>query len=470
MKLIEHKEYQKKAENYLRYNELYDGEHEILSSKKYLPYYNVEMSANLQKDKDGNPVNNISGQSLRKTRESLSRYTNFCTKIFRKYKSIIFKNDPDWSEVDRMFKDVDSVDGMDKHLIDFIKDCVFERRFIDGDVFILITAYEGSDEPFFKIIPAISVKDWQFSDNQLSLFRYEYEVEKPRSSSQEEQKIIKYSDEYSVIENSVILTRYINKSDKEDAQDWVIDDQITLDNFEEIPIAYSMGKSFISEFENGVLDYHMQKSSHRNSTYHQGTQKIFVTGNVSAKSIIAMGESTVSILSSDDGTIPNVTSIDPINPQAIESAMHMANAEVLSSAFHMTRILPTDSKQIQSADTLEAQKEELLEVIIAEVNQIERLVNKAIDLYWQFLGQPSGLNGEVQFDKDISIKDLDFQLRDELAYLDEIRKSAVWYKTHMKRVALRQDYENEDEVIADIEANSETMRKGNILAPQITLE
>lgn len=454
MELNKNLDYDKLEKELQVYWDLFEGDPEILTSDKYLPYYNVEKYQNTEVDKDGNRISSVSGADLRKTREKLSGYTNHAKRFFRRYKSIIFKNDPDITDVEKLIENIDSVDGEDQSFIDFIKDEVFKARYRDGYVFVLTSAYEGDDVPFFKVIPALAVKDWQFRNGELVLFRYEYEHEPLRLSSEVKPEKRTYSDSYSLEENKVILRRYVSKDQKN--KDWErLGDDILLDNFTSLPIQYLKGESFIKEFQADTLRYFRLNSSRDNQLYHQGTQKIFVTGNIDHKSVIAMGESTVSVLRSEAGEpVPSVTAIEPTNPVSLERAIGEAEANTIKAAFHLNRITPADSRESEGFQSFEKQKEDLLNVIKTEINQLERFINKILNDYWTHIGSPSGRQAEISLDKDISVVDLDFILRDELAYLEEIKKFPTWYKTHLKRVLERQDYELEDQeaIIEEIES------------------
>lgn len=459
IKLHDNPEYINSLDKLISYRDLMEGDHDTLVSERYLPAYAMERQSGQTGKLYDEPVPLNSGSNLLATRKKLSRYTNFPEKALRRYKSIIFKNDPDTTQVEEaeLFPMPFNVDGNNHTLVDFIKNVIFPERFTYGNVYAIVAGVEGEENQFIKLIPTLDVKDWQIKDGYLTLFRYNYSVADTRTSSQNEPTETTYSDEYFKDDNGVYLTRYkLAKEDTKGGKEWEIVpnfNKILVKAHKEIPVAMIKGDSFIKPAESEVLTYHNLKSSLLNQLYHQGTQKIFISGNVDDKTVLAMNETTATILRSTDQTQPTVTVIEPTQPTMLHTQLMDTEVAVYKAFFHMTRSLSADSNAVESDLTLDKQKEDLLNVIKSEILELERFMNRLIEIYQVAIGKTGEIT--IEFDSNITVQDLDFMLKDELAYLDEIKKVPLWYNEHLKRVVVRQDYkpEVEAEIIAELETN-----------------
>jgi len=462
MKLYKNPNFDDKNKKYKLYEDLYTGEQSVMVTQEYLPYHQLETG------------NNDGAQKARATRETLSKYTNFASRIIRRYKSITFQKDPVLDpETINLLTELgllDNIDGYGTPFIDYIKDNIFINRGKYGDVFLLTTS-DGERIIWDCVIPR-GVPDYQFNKGMLVLFRYEYEVQKIRQSSQEQPEMELYSDEYALVDGGVTLTRY--KAEKRDSAysvpDWKVIEVMQVTNFEEIPVATMMADSLLKDCANDILTYHGLKSSLLNQIYHQAYQKIFVTGNVKQEQVVAMSEYTVALIPSEPGEqAANVTVIEPSNPTALIGEKNTTEINIYKSAFHLDRVVPTDSGNIEAADSQAKSKEDLLKSIEGDINSLERLINKALQHIATQAGK-SNFNGKVTFNKDVDITSLQDQLADEMAYREDIRKYADWEKALMKKVVTRQgfDTDTETKIIKQIETQT-AIALPAVQAPAITL-
>lgn len=455
VKLYNHPDYAELLKKFITYQDLFDGEHDVMTSEEYLPAYNLERVGSQTVELLGEKVPVGNSSDLLRTRRRLSRYTNFPEKALRRYKSIIFKNDPDIQEVEDadIFPDPWNVDGDNNNLIDWIKNRVFEQRFIYGDVYALVAGYQDEEAQYLKLIPATDVIDWQMNNGDLTLFRYVYKVARPRISSREEPVVDTFSDEYFIEGEKVSINRY-QMVEKSKENEWNFLGTIPVDAHKKIPVASIKGNSFLKPAVPEILTYHNLKSSLLNQLYHQGTQKIFITGNVDDKTVLAMNETTATILRSADGNAVGVTVIEPTQPTMLYQSLNDTESNVYKAFFHMTRTLSATTDVAESDLTIDKQKEDLLNVIKSEILELNRFCDTMIEIYLVAIGS-SKKDLSIQFDSDITVQDLDFVLRDELAYLEEIKKVPEWYKEHLNRVVKRQNYPVEQEtlILKAIETN-----------------
>lgn len=448
IKLYNAPEYDAAYPEYKKNSELFEGDHSVMTSAKYLPLHSLEEDISV----DG-------ANKARKTREALSRYTNFPKRAFRRYKSIIFQIDPVFDEEAQAFLEehglYDNIDGKGTNIISFIKNELFKNKFIYGDSFLLTTSQ--NDSPIWDSLTALNVKDYSVTNGKLSLFRYEYPVIEPRTSSTEKPKEMIYSDEFILEGETVKLNRY--KKEKKQGQitgqnnAWEkdISDQV-ITGFTEIPIAFSFGDSFITDASNDILEYHNIKSSLMNQLYHQAFDRTIIAGNVDKDQIFAFSAYSVTIIRSTDGNQPTITNIPAADTTALRTQLAESGQNVLKSFYHYTRSIANDSGVGESAESQEAAKEDLLNVIKTEVADLERQSNQGL----QHLATQAGVtnfNGTVTFNKKFNVIDLQAEINQELAYLGIAeRRSQTLYKSILKKGVKRLNLENEPKIIEEIDA------------------
>lgn len=453
MKLYKHNDFEKKDSDYRFYEDLYEGDPQTMVNDVYLPRHQLESIAG-----------NIGSQKARQTRETLSKYTNFPQRIFKRYQSIMFQVDPvlDEKAADLLVKLelLDNIDGYGTPFFDFIKEKIFKTRFIFGDTFLLTTS--DGERIIWDCINPRGVPDYQFTKGVLSLFRYEYEVMATRTSSQEKPKAELYSDEYALIDNKVFLIRYKAKESVEKGKepDWAIISNDLVTNFEDLPIGILLGDSFIKSSAPDILTYHGLKSSLLNQIYHQAYQKVIISGNVDDNTVLTTSEYTFAVIKTSDQSPATVTVIEPSNPQALIQEKNATEINIMKAAFHLNRTMPTDSAASESAENQEKAKEDLINAIKTEIGSLERLVNKGLN----DIAIQAGIfnyEGKCEFNTKIDISNLDQQLREEMAYKADAEKYSKWIKAQLIKAVNRQGYD--EEVTAGI---VEQIEKGDIVQPK----
>lgn len=439
--------YDEKKADYEKFDDLYTGENKTLNSSIYLPYHELEADQTV----DG-------ARQIRKTRESLTRYTNFPKRAFRRYKSILFKEDPQIDDEAMKFlesKDLyENIDGQGTNIISYIKDVIFKNKFIYGDTFLLTTSED--DNPIWDVPNPMAVKEYGVKSGELNLFRYEYKVTEPRMRSSEKPELITYSDEYYIDGDTIYLARYKQiKSEEKDSKKlrWVLVSEEPITGFEELPVTISLADSFIDEPSNDLLDYHNLKSALMNQLYHQAFDRIMVSGQVEEDQQFALSAFTVTIIRQKNGEPnPTVTNIPAADVTAVKEQMFEASQNVLKAFFHYSRTITSDSGNIESAESQELAKDDLMNVIKSEIEDLERLINKGLHQLAIQAGVKD-FKGKITFNKSIKIQDVEKELREELAYYGVIQnRFNTWYKELLKKAVRRQNLENEDQIIKEIDA------------------
>lgn len=445
-------DYDERAKEYDFFNDLYEGDNATMRMEVYLPKHQLEANSDVEGSSD-----------IRSVREKLTRYTNFPKRAFRRYKTIIFKVEPQFDEEATKFledKGLDkNIDGKGTAIIPFIKNELFKNKFIYGDSFLLTFAEEDK-KPMWESLNPISVKDHSVKNGKVILFRYEYDVTESRNRSTSKPTVNTYSDEY-FLENSVVYrARYKkikseSKNQEESKAQWIpVGEEEKIENFDEIPVAFCTGDSFIDEPSNDILDYHNLKSALMNQLYHQAFDRIIIAGDVQEDQQFALAAFTVNIVRQKEGQPnPTVNNIPPSDTTPIKSQLSESAEQIFKAFFHYQRSINADSKNTESAESQELAKSDFMSVLKTEIEDLERQVNQGL----QHLAAQAGVKnfkGEVKFNDTIEIKDVVQELNEELAYYGLIQgRFETWTKELLKRGARRQNLENEDEVIAEIEAD-----------------
>lgn len=456
-KLYTHPDFNSQFSKLKEFDDIYIGDHTTMVASKYLPLHELENRKGVE-----------GSERIRTTREGLSKYTNFPKRIINKYKAILFQKPFDIDDATKKYLESDEVDlinnfdGKGNSIYAFARNELFKDRAVYGVAFALVTSNDN-DNAFVTCINPLSVKDWQIQNGKLSLFRYDYSVYSNRTSSSQEPTKITYSDEYALIDGKVFLTRW--QAEKE-GNDWKIKEQIELTNFIEIPVVSVFNESLLADSKADILSYHELKSSLLNQLYHQAFQKIFITGQISDSQKIAFAEYIATVIPSKDGAAnATVVTIEPTNPVALISQLGTTEINIYKSAFHLNQMTAAGSKNVEGADTQSVNKEDFISAIKVEMGILEKQLTQLITLLGDQLGET--LNPAVKFDYDqLSMLDFEQQLQDELAYMNDIRRIDKWYKAHLKKVSLRQNY-SDDETIEIHKEIEQAPAQPTRLTPQV---
>ncbi len=438
--------------------DLFEGDHETMANE-HLIKHSLE-----KQNTDGT-------NALWNTRKERSFYTNYISKIYQRYIGILFKEplelDDKTTQLFTEYNALDDVDGNQNSLTEFLKYVVFYSRYLYGDVYVLVDAPQIETEtgtkleadllgkrPFLTMLNPLQVKDFQkYEDGRLKgkfkWVRYEYTQDMPREFG-EKITTVTFSKvfSYNVLDGIYTITTY--KHDKNGKPE-IYQEPVTIAGFEQMPISFiqdtrvSYCKDLISE----CLKHYNYDSCISNILHFQGYQDKSIIGTLNDDYKKAVGEYVTTFL--PEGA--TVTVIDPCDPVALRQERDRAEANIWRMAFHQTRILNTDSKAVESADTQRVAKEDLISILISELHKLESLMNKVVKDFAQFTGVLN-FDGVVTLDKDLDIEDLDQMLEIELAYAKDIENYPSWKKEVLKKKARMMNLSNEDEVIQEIDTKN----------------
>ena len=117
--------------------------------------------------------------------------------------------------------------------------------------------------------------------------------------------------------------------------------------------------------------------------------------------------------------------------------------------------MPTDSKQVQAADTLDKEQEPTYSLVEAELENLESLFKKAFKNYAMFMGDDN-FEGYLEFNKNVTPESFNqfietwAAFKDDLSKVDGVREEVV--KKAISRLRLNSD--KEDELLKNVDKAS----------------
>lgn len=457
MKFYNHPDYDRRLPDWEKCRDLVKGDHDTLCQQRYLWPHEFE---------ENGPKG---GEKLRRIRELRTRYTAHLRTIINRYVSLIFKSEPDTSEVQALFGDeIENVDGHGTSLLNFVKNKLAPAYFEAGKCGIVTDSFDidvtnmaeqqaSNQRPFWELLDAMTIRDWRtvpVSASMISPVRWlrtQYSELEERESADVEPTAYQYSKLYSIEGGRYVIRLYkggkVSGTFVKDAGEWEqVGTDITPEGITEVPIALVDHDSWITDLAEKALQLYNLESSLDNQLNFQAFQRIFATGFKSGDAVI-MNEAGVTVL--PEGFA--ITVVEPTQPTALMARINGVTATLFQLAFSKTRVLPSDAKEIESAENQREAKEDFLATLINASNTLEQLTNTAIRHYAAFKGQPD-FDGKVSFSKDITIEDVAEMTNIVSTFYDDIKRVPLWYKETMKGIADRMNFADADEIKAAIDA------------------
>lgn len=466
----EHPQYCKQREKWETYRDLFESDHEVLIAPKYLWPYELESS---QEPASGvNPITGSTwtiGQKLRLLRTRRSRNLNLFEPIISNWISMAFSKSmliP--PSVTQMFgEEINDVDGEGTSLENFIKNKIALAYFRDGTPYVFVDALgtpSGDEEfsskreeqesgfrPFMEMLSVLDVPDWQFAaggakSGTFDSLRYQYQAIAPRKRLTEEPKMVDYCKVLELQENAYVQSIY-----KKEGENWVLDKQVPFRKWDAIPVATVVGNEpwvkDIAELQLLLFNYISGWSNLINASCFQ---KIFmIIPGANEKHQIAVSEYAYPILPENS----DVKTIDSADVSAHTDGIAWAVNQMYRVAFNRTRGLSDSSEEAPGADTLREMNAELADLLKGALTEIEAVTNQAINFYARFKGK-ADFKSEVKFDLDLAPEDMAAQTALFVTYRDEIRKLLSWRKAHLKKVALKEKFDEQEtkDILQEIDA------------------
>lgn len=467
--------YLERAPFYRLYRDLYEGIHATLVDPEYLWVHDLE-AKNHQASKD-----------LRRRREQRTRYRNLIEPIVSRYISIFFKKEPQPDDkVKKLFGDgINDVTGTGKSLVTFLKEDVTGAALVSGRPIILTDTYDESfpnlkaqrdakARPYFEIIPALDLKDWELGkDGKFKWLRYEYSMIESRSGADKAPQEGVYSKVFT--QGKGVFTVEVYRGKKKDSagaaqsaadlqqktalrsqQDFCSDYEWELKNSKtlpgEIPVRTIEGsESWIKDTAQQALKLYNLESSRDSILYFQAYQRIFFIGVTQEEQKKALSEYTVGFL--PDGA--SVDTIEPVSTASLDENIARTTESIYQIAFNQNRQVAADSKAVEGASTQSENKEQLITLIVSEIEALENLTNQAVRDYAAALGQQN-FDGKVTFNRDINIDDVSEQISLFMQLRGDISKYPLWYKESLKKFP---QYQKLGDVTADVVKEIDTTAK-----------
>lgn len=453
IKLHDHPEYAEGAKALKLFEDLYEGEHSCLAGNTDILWpHELEKAA-----KDG--------AKYREIREARSRYTNLFEPIESTWVNIILSDSieiPD--DVKKLFEGIESdVDGAGHSLETFIREKVAPSYIRYGKVFILTDApavevRTVAEEravglrPYFSMLDPIEVHDWQYKQtsgdsNKLLGIRTEYIADLPRASLTDAPQRLVFSAVRELSGANYITTIFVQKQDAQKQKTWELKEAPkVLAGWDALPVAHIVTDPWLKDVAQLCLRLFNLESALDTQMNAQAFQRIMIAGNLDAQAKIAFNEYAVNFL--PEGA--TITIAEPSNPAALQARIDQTVNQIFKVAFNRAHSLPDSSKEAPSADSTRKMKEEQVALAMAAIADIENVMNQAIVHFAKFRGIDD-FQGRIKIGRNVSEEDIQDNIQIFQTYADAIRKIPEWYKAHLKRVARREEFENLEKILAQID-------------------
>lgn len=446
--LYENPDYTREKEDLVRYRDMYEGDHSVLTSPEYLWYIPVERK---------NPANAAAKNAIlqiRSDREKRSRYLNLVGIIVSLWSSLIFRKQ--YTLDDEAAKNLEGIeediDGKGTSLWDFLKDEAASSLFVFGKVYALTDSFsEGAGSkteekqkglrPFVELLNPLDVKDWQFESKgqragKYKFLRHEYKLLGDREGAEEEPKEVKRSDVLLHNGTGYEIKRYEEKEEnrpqnltKEVKQggNWELKETIPT-GLEEIPVSTIISSTWVHDVCEETLRHFNLRSVKDSIEFTQGFTRIFVKGVDPANTaqLDAFSNYTVTIIPSDG----DVIAVSPTSTTDIKASVEEAVDNAFKVGLNKLRTLPASSKENESADSQSQDKENIYAIAESTVSQIEKFANDIlthIAAVWGDGRAPGKITMSREFTKESFSEWLAIYaaIRDELRSYPEINKEAL---------------------------------------------
>ena len=460
IEFFEHPDYTANQSDWHTYQDLYDANHDVLVGDKYLIKHELEC------------INSTDSNKIRAIRQARTRYTNLLEPIISRYTSIFFKEDPELdAATDALFgDDINDVTGTGKHLFSFLKDDVLKHLLLFGRPIVLTDApptvaisradqVERKLTPTFEILHPLAVKDWEVETDgprrgQFKQIRYEYEVIEPRMSLREQPKVCLYTKVFSFYDGSYKVERYkakdYNHRAPANVSEWLPVDSYDYAGRPNMPIRSLFEDSWVKDTCQEILGHFNLKSTRDNIQLFQAHQRIYITGISDADQRKAMSEYTIGFLPENS----TVQSVEPGDTSSIDRNIDVSLMNVFRVAFNQSRVMSSESKAVEGADTQAEGKEQLISLIVSEIQNLENLANQFIQDYAFYKESKKDFKGKITLAKDIKIEDIDSMISIYSTFRDEINRVPEWRKETLKQIVDVQQLPDSDKIKTAIDASS----------------
>ena len=454
MKLYENPEFTAIKEDYEMWHTLYEGNQTELKKSKYLWLHELEQKK--------------AGEKIRLLREQRSSYTNWAEVLVSLWTSILMRKDPIIpDEVMNLMGDlIDDVDGEGTSLVSFIRDQIVSNTFIYGKPIVRVDALgdkpntlaeeeEANYRPYMQIIDPKIFKDWKLEKqdvknlNKLQFCRLEYCEYTERKDATDPIEEMTISKVYIIRDGKLNIDKYKLKTEakgkkKAGEPDWERIDSKIIDGWEEIPIAFSESISWLRDVSPHILKYYNTESVIDNVTLMQGHQRIFVIGDVSNMEVISLSESGLNSLPLGS-TIEVIQAGDTSGP---ERRLQSILGNIIRVGLNQLK-MQIEGQAVESADTLQQVKDNTIGLIQAELENVENVINKAIELWAKYKGQDS-FKSQIKFNIEDVKDNIDQIVKLIMVFKDDVSRLPLVKEKLLNWFINKMDFEDKDELYQEV--------------------
>jgi cell fate (sporulation/competence/biofilm development) regulator YmcA (YheA/YmcA/DUF963 family) len=393
------------------------------------------------------------GEALLRDRRIRTCYQNFTEIVTSLIVSFLLRKAPDTTEAAKLLSESElkNIDGYGNSLQAFVKNKFTPDYLNYGKACILVEASKNSAKnrleelasgwrPYFTYLNPISVTDWERESEQprageFKFIRYEFIKLEPRNSEAEEPKEFKYSKAYSY-QDGVIYSKIYRGAEIVKGASTVITDSENwnlLSNdplgIKAIPLIVLEDESWLKDVNQESLRYFNIRSSKDNILHNQGYQRVFISGmdGQDTSAVQTLNESNWILLPTNS----TVSTISPADVAGHDKALEESVNNIFKIGLNQLRLLPSDSRVAQGADSVAEEKENTFALIESTLEDIENSINRALSVYAEYKGET--LEKGIELNKSISKTDVQSFVTIYNAFRDDFKKLGSLQKATLKK-------------------------------------
>jgi hypothetical protein len=458
IELSKHPYYDDLAKKWQVWHDLYEGDHDVLSSPVYLWPHELETE---------NGVIGKDGEKLRAIRIKRSRYLNLIEPIVSRWLSFLFRRDTNIPDsIRKMLGDeIADIDGNGTSLETFIREKIGADYVLYGKSTVLVDTSPAQAStlaeaklvgarPYLETLSPLEIVDWQTTGQsavkgQYQFLRTEFELVNPRGSYLDKPTKSRYSRGFLIKEG--VYTQELYKLDGSvkgtDKGEWKLINSFPVKG-DKIPISSIMADSFVKDAAEMQLLVFNTMSAESSGLNAQAFQRIFISGNLGKDQKLAMNEYLVNFLT--EGS--TVQTVEPYNAAPIQQARDSFIEMTFKVAFNQLNSVSATSKESPGADTRREMKDEFIALIQTSLTEVEGLVNNAISDYAAMKGV--SITDEITFDKKVTEDDIDKEIALLQAHIDDFKQIPTLHKGILSKHAKYFGLPNEHKILEEIDATT----------------
>ena len=448
IKFHRHPEWLAKAPEWVKYRDLYEGRHNVVTGTQYLWPHRIERT--------------VEGGQLRADRQLRTRFLKLPEMIVSLWTSFFFWKPPTIGpKTLALLKDTGGdkdIDGNGTPFVRFWREQVLAQYLQFGKVGVLADAFGDQPKskgeqvsrkirPYLQVLPPLGFTDWQRETaapdrmGKFKLYRYEYDAINERQSLEVAPAVQRKCEIRSFLDGKYTVGRYTFEGDNPNdirnavSDGWKSDGPaLDIPNFPELPIVMMEDtESWIDGVCEETLRFFNLRSNKDNIEYSQGYEKQVLIGfDANNPDIVrAAGEHTMLCLPAD----VQFQVIAPVDTSGYERSVADAISTVFKVGLNQFRQLSADSKAVQSDDTIAEEKANTVALVLSTIDDLEDAMNQSMNHYAVFAGQKN-FESDISFNREIIAKNFERFVAVYGAFADRLTKYAKVSKA-VDRAAVR---------------------------------